>query len=78
MTKIEKSSKDKVGRKGSVSLNSSDNVAVPPQNLHIDPKGKSSFRGKGVYIAQGDNVTIQGTGGKGSSTKARKQTATWF
>ena len=78
MTKIEKSSKDKVGRKGNVSLNSTDNVAVPSQNLHMDPKGLSSFRGKGVYIAQGDKVTIRGTGGKGSSTKARKQTATWF
>ena len=49
MTKIEKSSKDKVGRKGSVSLNKTDNVAVPPQNLHMDPKGLSSFRGK-VFI----------------------------
>ena len=72
MTKIEKSSKDKVGRKGSVSLNKTDNVAVPPQNLHIDPKGLSSFRGKGVYIAQGDTVDVKGTG------KARKQKATWY
>ena len=78
MTKIEKASKDKVGKKGSVSLNKTDNVSVPSQNLHIDPKGASSFRGKGVYIAKGDKVTIQGTGGKGSSTKARKQTATWY
>ena len=52
MTTLEKASKDKVGRKGSVSLNKTNNVAVPSQNLHIDPKGKSSFRGKGVYIAQ--------------------------
>ena len=72
MTKIEKASKDKVGRKGSVSLNKTDSVAVPPQNLHIDPKGASSFRGKGVYIAQGDTVDVKGTG------KARKQKATWF
>ena len=67
-----------VGRKGKVSTTKADALPIPSQNLHIDPKGKSSFRGKGVYIAQGDNVTIQGTGGKGSSTKARKQTATWF
>ena len=46
MTTLEKASKDKVGRKGSVSLNKTNNVAVPSQNLHIDPKGKSSFRGK--------------------------------
>ena len=44
MTKIEKASKDTVGRKGNVSLNKTDPVAVPPQNLHIDPKGASSFR----------------------------------
>ena len=72
MTKIEKASKDKVGRKGSVSLNKTDSVAVPPQNLHIDPKGASSFRGRGVYIAQGDTVDVKGTG------KARKQKATWY
>ena len=29
-------------------------------------------------IATGDKVTVRSTGGKGSSTKARKQTATWF
>ena len=75
MTKIEKSSKDKVGRKGSVSLNSSDNVAVPPQNLHIDPKGKSSFRGKGVYIAQGDRNEIKGTR---RMLKSKDKTVTWF
>jgi len=76
MTKIEKSSKDKVGRKGSVSLNSSDNVAVPPQNLHIDPKGKSSFRGKGVYISQGDTVTVKGTKAFRADKKPVK--ATWY
>ena len=59
-------------------LGKTKSIPIPSQNLHIDPRGKTSFRGKGVYIAQGDNVTIQGTGGKGSSTKARKQTATWF
>ena len=67
-----------VGRKCKVSTTKTDKLPIPPQNLHIDPKGKSSFRGKGVYIAQGDKVTIQGTGGKGTSTKARKQTATWY
>ena len=72
MTKLEKASIDTVGRKGSVSLNKTDSVAVPSQNLHIDPKGASSFRGKGVYIAQGDTVDVKGTG------KARKQKATWF
>ena len=75
MTKIEKSSKDKVGRKGSVSLNSSDNVSVPPQNLHIDRKGVSSFRGKGVYIAQGDKNEIKGTR---RMLKSKDKTVTWY
>ena len=47
-------------------------IAIPSQNLHIDPKGESSFRGKGVYIAQGDKVTVKGT------KPRKKQTATWF
>ena len=53
-------------------LGKTEKVAVPPQNLAIDPRGKSSFRGKGVYISQGDTVDVKGTG------KARKQKATWY
>ena len=53
-------------------LGKTEKVAVPPQNLAIDPRGKSSFRGKGVYVAQGDEVEVKGTG------KARKQHAKWF
>ena len=75
MTKIEKSSKDKVGKKGSVSLNKTDNVSVPSQNLHIDPKGASSFRGKGVYIAQGDKNEIKGTR---RMLKSKDKTVTWY
>ena len=47
-------------------------IEIPSQNLHIDPRGKSSFRGKGVYVAQGHTVTVKGTG------KAKKQKATWY
>ena len=47
-------------------------IEIPSQNLHMDPRGKSSFRAKGVYVAQGDTVTVKGTG------KARKQKATWY
>ena len=75
MTKLEKASKDKVSKKGSVSLNKTDSVAVPPQNLHIDPKGASSFRGKGVYIAQGDTNEVRGTK---RMLKDKKKTATWY
>ena len=48
------------------------NVKIPSQNLIIDPRGKTSIRGRGARIATGDKVTVNGTG------KARKQTATWF
>ena len=75
MTKLEKASKDTIGRKGNVSLNKTDNVSVPPQNLHIDPKGASSFRGKGVYIAQGDKNEIKGTR---RMLKSKDKTVTWF
>ena len=47
-------------------------VKIPSQNLKMDPRGLSSFRGKGVYIATGDKVTVKGT-------KTRKPVkATWF
>ena len=47
-------------------------IAVPEQAKIVDPKSEKSFRGKGVYIATGDEVTVKGTG------KARKQTAKWY
>ena len=47
-------------------------IEIPSQNLHIDPRGKSSFRGRGVYVAQGDTVTVKGT-------KTKKPVkATWY
>ena len=46
-------------------------IEVPSQNLHLDPRSKSSIRGKN-YIAQGDTVTVKGT-------KTRKPVkATWY
>ena len=59
-------------------LNGWNVISIPPQNLIRDPRAKSSIRGKNARIATGDKVTVRSTGGKGSSTKARKQTATWF
>ena len=53
-------------------LGKTTSLPIPSQNLHIDPRGKTSYRAKGSYIAQGDKVTVKGPG------KARKQTATWF
>ncbi len=46
-------------------------IEIPSQNLHLDPRSKSSIRGRN-YVAQGDTVTVKGTG------KARKQKATWY
>ena len=46
-------------------------VKIPSQNIHLDPRSKSSIRGRN-YIAQGDTVTVKGT-------KTRKPVkATWF
>ena len=47
-------------------------VPIPSQNLHIDPRGKTSYRAGGSYIAQGEQVTVKGT------KTRKKQTATWF
>ena len=53
-------------------LGKSTKIDIPSQNLIVDPRGKTSIRGRSARIATGDKVTVQGTG------KARKQTATWF
>ena len=46
-------------------------IEVPSQNLELDPRSKTSIRGRN-YIAQGDTVTVKGT-------KTRKpQKATWY
>ncbi len=46
-------------------------VEIPSQNLELDPRSKSSIRGRN-YVAQGDTVTVKGT-------KTRKPVkATWY
>ena len=46
-------------------------VEVASQNEHLDPRSKTSIRGRN-YIAQGDTVTVKGT-------KTRKPVkATWY
>jgi hypothetical protein len=46
-------------------------IETPSQNLHLDPRSKSSIRGQN-YVAQGDTVTVKGT-------KTRKPVkATWY
>ena len=53
-------------------LGNTESIPIPSQDLNINPRGETSYRAKGSYIAQGEKVTVKGTG------KARKQTATWF
>jgi hypothetical protein len=50
-------------------------IEIPSQNLAIDPRGKSSFRGRGVYVAQGDTTEVKGTK-RMLASKSKK--ATWF
>ena len=46
-------------------------IEVPSQNLHLDPRSKTSIRGQN-YVAQCDTVTVKGT-------KTRKPVkATWY
>ena len=46
-------------------------VDVASQNIILDPRSKTSIRGRN-YVAQGDTVTVKGT-------KTRKPVkATWF
>ena len=51
-------------------------IEVTSQNLEIDPRGKSSFRGKGVYVATGDKVDVRGT--KAMRKEKKPVKATWY
>ena len=53
-------------------LGKSAKIGIPSQNLIVDPRGKTSIRGRSARIATGDKVTVNGTGA------ARKQTARWY
>ena len=55
MTKTMQDKSATIVRKGTVPLTSTKNVENPAEqeNLEMDPKGLSSFRGKGVYIGKG-------------------------
>ena len=53
-------------------IGKSNKISIPSQNLIVDPRGKTSIRGRSARIATGDKTTVKGTGAD------RKQTATWF
>ena len=50
-------------------------IEIPSQNLHLDPRSKSSIRGRN-YIAQGDSVDVRGT--KAIRKEKKPVKATWY
>ena len=50
-------------------------IEVPSQNLELDPRSKSSIRGRS-YIAQGDSVDVRGT--KAIRKEKKPVKATWY
>ena len=50
-------------------------VEESPQNLHLDPRSKTSIRGRN-YIAQGDNADVRGT--KAIRKEKKPVKATWY
>ena len=52
-------------------LGKSEKIGIPSQNVHLDPRSKTSIRGRN-YIAQGDTNTARGSGA------AKKQKVTWY
>ncbi len=49
-------------------------IEVPSQNLHLDPRSKTSIRGRN-YIAQGDKNEVKGTS---RMLKSKSKTVTWY
>ena len=50
-------------------------IEVPSQNLHLDPRSKTSIRGRN-YIAEGNTVDVKGTRAIRKEKKPVK--ATWY
>ena len=50
-------------------------VEIPSQNIHLDPRSKSSIRGRN-YIAQGDSADVRGT--KAFRKEKKPAKATWY
>ena len=50
-------------------------IEIPSQNLHLDPRSKSSIRGRN-YVAQGDSVDVKGT--KAIRKEKKPVKATWY
>ena len=50
-------------------------VEESSQNLHLDPRSKTSIRGRN-YVAQGDSVDVKGT--KAIRKEKKPVKATWY
>ena len=56
-------------------LGKSVKIGIPSQNLIVDPRGKTSIRGR-EYIAQGNSVDVRGT--KAFRKEKKPAKATWY
>jgi len=50
-------------------------IKIAPQNIHLDPRSKTSIRGRN-YIAQGDSADVRGT--KAIRKEKKPVKATWY
>jgi hypothetical protein len=51
-------------------------IEIPSQNLEIDPRGKTSIRGRGARLATGDTNDVRGTKAIRADKKPVK--VTWY
>jgi hypothetical protein len=56
-------------------LKGGNKISIPSQNIHLDPRSKTSIRGRN-YIAQGDTNDVRGTKALRKDKKPVK--ATWY
>ena len=56
-------------------LKGGNKISIPSQNIHLDPRSKTSIRGRN-YIAQGDSADVRGT--KAFRKEKKPVKATWF
>ena len=56
-------------------LKGGNKISIPSQNIHLDPRSKSSIRGRN-YIAQGDSADVRGT--KAFRKEKKPVKATWY
>ena len=58
-----------------INYKKSKEVAVPEQNIEVDPRSKTTADGSFNYISAGDKAEVRGTK---RMLKDKKKTATWY